>query len=183
MGKRGVSVKVEGLRELEASLKQLPKATARNVLKRVLVKAGQPIAEQAARLAPDDPRTGAPDLHTSIAVSAKVRNDVGKAAFAKVLREGGSRDDAVSALRGARREAKGAGSFATMFIGPTVDSFYGKFQEFGTVKQAAQPFMRPAWDANKEGALATIRGELGAEIDKAAKRVAKRAARKAAKAA
>lgn len=45
-------VKVEGLSDLEEALSELTKATAKNVLKRVLIKAGQPIArgaESAAR--------------------------------------------------------------------------------------------------------------------------------------
>lgn len=44
--------KVEGLKELETALKELPKATGKNVLKRVLIKAGQPIAASAERHAP-----------------------------------------------------------------------------------------------------------------------------------
>lgn len=44
--------KVEGLKELEHALKELPKATGKNVLKRVLVKAGKPIADSAESRAP-----------------------------------------------------------------------------------------------------------------------------------
>ena len=42
------------------------------------------------------------------------------------------------------------------------DSFYWKFQEFGTAKQAPQPFMRPAFESEKENAVDV----LGAELDK-----------------
>ncbi len=68
--------KVEGLAELDAVLRELPKATARNVLLRTLKKEAQPIADAAAQLAPDDPATGGKDLHSSMlvrAVSAKQR--------------------------------------------------------------------------------------------------------------
>lgn len=44
--------RVEGLSELEEALKELPKATGKNVLRRVLLKAGQPIADAAAARAP-----------------------------------------------------------------------------------------------------------------------------------
>ncbi len=44
--------KIEGLKELDEALKELPKATGKNVLKRVLLKAGQPIADAAAARAP-----------------------------------------------------------------------------------------------------------------------------------
>lgn len=53
--------------------------------------------------------------------------------------------------------------------------------EFGTVRQAARPFMRPAWDANKMKALGSIKDDLADEIEKARKRLARKAARLAAK--
>jgi HK97 gp10 family phage protein len=40
--------RIEGLRELEEALGELSKATGKNILKRVLTKAGEPIAEDAA---------------------------------------------------------------------------------------------------------------------------------------
>lgn len=174
-----VTVKVDGLRELDAALGELSKASARSVLHRVLRRAAEPIAEKARQLAPDDPATGAPDLRTSIAVSSKLRNPVGKAEFAAVMRAGGSKAEARAALREARRA--GSTSFAEMHVGPSQGGGHGVLQEFGTVHHAAQPFMRPAWEAHKEQALDIIKRDLGDEIDKAAKRAAKRAAAKAAK--
>jgi HK97 gp10 family phage protein len=44
--------KIEGLAELDEALQELPKATARNVLKRVLVEQGQPIKDAGEALAP-----------------------------------------------------------------------------------------------------------------------------------
>lgn len=49
--------------------------------------------------------------------------------------------------------------------------------EFGNEHQAAEPYMRPAWDGNKDKALDIIKSELGGEIMKAAQRLAKKAAR------
>jgi HK97 gp10 family phage protein len=169
-------VKVEGLRELEQSLKTLPRAVARNVLRRVLTKRGEPMAETMRELAPDDPTTGPHDLHRSIFVSTKIKNDVGKAEYAQVMRSGGTKDEAVAALRTARRDAAGEGSFAEVYIGPdAAHNFYGRFQEFGTSHNAPQPFMRPAWDRHKDGILKGIQDDLWAEIEKAAQRQAKRA--------
>ena len=48
-------------------------------------------------------------------------------------------------------------------------------QEFGTKDQPPQPFMRPAWDAEKRGVLEGIKDDLWAEIKKAAARLAKKA--------
>lgn len=176
------TVHVEGLRELDAALGQLTKATARAVLHRVLVKAGQPIATAAAAMAPID--TG--ELAGSIEVSSKIKNTVGNAEFAAVLRAGGSQQEAVAALRGARRSAAGSGSFAEVHVGPTKakskkDAIKRIVTEFGSVKEAPRPYMRPAWSQKKDEALAIIRRDLGDEIEKAAKRAAKRAANKAAK--
>ena len=62
--------KIEGLKELDVALQELPKATQRNVLLRVLKIEGQPITDTAKSLAPDDPRTGGRDLHSSIVMRA-----------------------------------------------------------------------------------------------------------------
>lgn len=47
-------VTVEGLKELEKALAELPRATGKNVARRTLRKAGEPIAEAGARNAPRD---------------------------------------------------------------------------------------------------------------------------------
>ena len=59
------------------------------------------------------------------------------------------------------RTAKGE---VEMFVGPTV--YYGHFVEFGTVKQSAQPYMRPAWESNKGKVLDDLGENLWAEIDR-----------------
>lgn len=173
------SFKVEGLKELDATLGELTKATGRNVLKRVLVRAAEPIREMAARLAPDDPKTTGIDLKRSIIASAKVKNTTGNAEFAAVMRGRGSEADAVSALRSARRAAKGQGSFAEIHVGPRKgrNAQVGAFQEFGTVNHPAQPFMRPAFDAQKQTALDIITRDLKGEIDKAVAKARKKKAK------
>lgn len=60
--------KIEGLRELDHALKELPRATARKVLLQTLKKEAQPIADDAASFAPDDPATGGKDLRSSMLV-------------------------------------------------------------------------------------------------------------------
>lgn len=64
---RRSTVKVEGLREVDAALGQLGKATGRNVLRRVAVRRLGPLAEDMRRLAPVD----AGDLKEGIAVTTK----------------------------------------------------------------------------------------------------------------
>jgi HK97 gp10 family phage protein len=171
-----VKVRVEGLSEMSANLGELSKATARNVLRRVLMNAGAPMADTMRRLAPDDPSTEGRDLKSSIAVSPRLKNSVGSAEFAQVMRMGGTVAQARSAMRDARRVANG--SFAEVYVGPGKGGAHGVLQEFGTINHPPQPFMRPAWDQEKDGALEIIKRELGGEIDKAVKRARVRRAKK-----
>lgn len=46
--------KIDGLKELDDALKELPRATARNVLRRTLIQQGEPIRAEGERLAPKD---------------------------------------------------------------------------------------------------------------------------------
>ena len=54
-------------------------------------------------------------------------------------------------------------------------------QEFGSANQAPQPFLRPAFDANWQQALAKAKDMLAEEIRKAAARAARKTARLARK--
>jgi hypothetical protein len=65
--------------------------------------------------------------------------------------------------------------YAEIHIGTSLSK--GLFTEFGTFKDAAQPWFRPAWEANKDAALNIIKVELKGEIEKAAKRYAKKLAK------
>lgn len=162
-----------GFKELDAALALLPKAAAKRTLQRTLVKAAQPIADAAQANAPVD--TGG--LRESIKVGTRIGNNVGKAEFADVLRGGGTKGQAVAAMRDARRNAAG-GTFAVAFVGPEKAktkraAIKAIVQEFGSVKQAPQPYLRPAWEAEKRAALAICQRELAGEIIATAKRIAK----------
>lgn len=146
-----VTVKVEGLNELQKALRQLPDSTAKGVARRVLKKAGEPVAQTARQLVPV--KEG--HLRDSIGVSTKL---------SKTQR---------------RKHRKIGKDDIEMFIGagPLPQAHH---QEFGTKDHPAQPFMRPAWDKNKRAVLEGIKGDLWEEIRKTAERVAKRAAKAAA---
>ena len=51
-------------------------------------------------------------------------------------------------------------------------------REFGTIRSAAHPFLRPAWDANKGRVLDSILDNFGAEVRAAIDRAAKRNSRR-----
>lgn len=178
---KAVKVSVSGLKELDAALGELSKSGARGVLRRALSKAAEPMRAAAERNAPE--RTGA--LKKSIIVTSKVDNKAGKAEYAAVMKGGGSKAQAVGALRDARRE-KGIGeSFAEVFMGPAKSgkraSIKAMVQEFGSVKQGAQPYMRPAFDGEAHNVIGKIKDELSTEIGKAVGRARARAAKKAGK--
>lgn len=150
-----VSVKVEGLRELDKRLRDLKRGTAKGVARRVLKKAGEPIAKKARRLAPDDPSTPPVDLHTSIEISSRQKS-------------------------GRQRLYTRPGpTTVELHIGPTRGGYpQAMMQEFGAVHHSPTPYMRPAWDSRKNVALRIVKRELGKEIDKTVARLAKRAAKK-----
>jgi HK97 gp10 family phage protein len=179
-----LKVSVSGLKELDASLGQLSKAAAKGVLTRVLMKAGEPIRDEAKRLAPKGETR---QLSENIVVSTKTgkSGDAGKDAYAEVMKSGGSKADAVSAMRAARRSQGAGDSFAAVYVGPAKsgkrNSIKAIVQEFGSVKQAPRAYLRPAFNATAGKALDVIRNLLGAEIAKAAARAAKRKAKAAGK--
>lgn len=148
---------VEGLKELDKALSEMKTAAAKGVVRRTLLKALEPMREAAAGMAPDDPATGPPDLHRSIAVADKVK--VGRR---PVINGFGFKDGMV-----------------TVFMGPTRDGYpQAIMQEFGTVKQPAQPYMRPAWDAGHGRLLDDVKTGMATEIKKTADRAARKAAKK-----
>jgi HK97 gp10 family phage protein len=169
-----VTVKVEGLREIKDALDELPKATAKNIMLRVLQQHAEPIAAAARQLVPVDQG----DLKRSIRVLArKTGGDAGKAAFAEAMRSGASRAEAGQAARAANRSAKNA---VLVLIGPGRHP-QGIMQEFGTDHHPPQPFMRPAWDRYRDALLPSIGKDMWAEIERAAVRRARKLAKAAAK--
>lgn len=164
-------IEVEGLKALDEALGQLPQSIGRAVMRRTLQAAGDPIADAARTMAKE--RTG--QLRESIAVSTKVKNSVGMAEFAAAKRAGLGDGAARSALRDARRAAKAAGevSYMEMFVGPSTRAPHAHLVEFGTVNMAPRPYLRPAWDSNKDRALGIIKRELGEQIISAAKRISR----------
>lgn len=168
------TVKIEGLDDLDAALAELGKSLGRSVLRRVGIKALQPMAAQARALAPDDPATPRSIAETIIVTTKRPpgAKSAGARAFAAARGAGLSTAEARSAAR-----AAGSGD-VEVFMGPN-RAPKNVQQEFGNSRHAAQPFMRPAWDAGARPAVEDIGRDLWAEIEKAAARKARRLARKA----
>jgi HK97 gp10 family phage protein len=168
-----MTLDVEGLKDLEAALVELGDEKVRKAsARRALVKAAKPLL--------DDMKQNAPVArgHLERGIRIGSPGNVGAQAFASVLQSGGSRDDAVAAMRDVRRSKSGV----EIAIGPGRHP-QAIFQEFGTEHHAPQPFVRPAWEGGKDKALGDIKKELWADIEKTAKRAANKAARLAKKSA
>ncbi|AZV00398.1 tail-component protein [Paracoccus phage vB_PthS_Pthi1] len=183
-----VTFKLEGFKELEATLMRLDKqATRKTVSRNALKKAGEPIKAAMEAHAPVDDGV----LKGSITISTKIKGEVGKAAYSQAMRQGFDKASAVKAMRDARRAAKGTAPPVIMYVGPGERAFHAHLVEFGTAPHivggkfagarhpgtAPQPFARPVWDANKGAALRILAEELRLQINKAIARQAKRQAK------
>jgi HK97 gp10 family phage protein len=124
------------------------KATQKNVLVRTLKKAAKPVDDMASGLAPRD--TGG--LQISIITGTQLTRRQKSSAY-----------------------KAGKLGVAEVHIGTALSR--GLFQEFGTFKMRAHPFMRPAFDAKQSEALSIIGSELWVEIKKAADRAARKRAK------
>lgn len=148
-------VRLSGFQDVGRTLREhLPKATGKNVLRRTARQALEPMRATAEARAPR--RFG--DLVRSITIGTRVA--------------GGSR--AVHVGGGRIRAASKAG--VSMHMGPGRHP-QAITQEFGTFKEPAQPYMRPAWDAHHQEALDIIATNLWSNIKAAVERRARRAAR------
>lgn len=158
-------VRVEGLKQLEDKLiRLLPAKTGKRVIERALVVASKPMV----KLAKD---------------------------FAKKGDTSGALSIAIGPLRGSKASTRQGRKAGTIFIGPRrsnrramavyVDFYFNRtgrsispaeFQdgirhghliEFGTKRQAKQPFLRPAFDAQARPTVKRFGKVLAKEIDKA----------------
>jgi HK97 gp10 family phage protein len=154
------AIELTGFRELEQSLRQLPKATGKNVLRRVAKGALEPMAQIAASKAPH--RTGR--LAYSITVSEKRTRRAKKSTTRFV--GGGFRAAASKGIEMAMGPAGGLGTLQ-----------YASFDEFGTIDTPAFGYMRAAWDGGAYNALDYVKGQLSVEIDKSTAKFLKKQGR------
>jgi HK97 gp10 family phage protein len=147
-------VRLEGFADLERELQRLGKVTTQKAsLRRALRKAAQPVADMAQSLAPRDTDT----LQVSVGIGTKLTKRQ-----ARLHRKMHAND------RAAVEMFVGAGGLAR-----------ATQMEFGNFKDAPQPFMRPAWDAEGMATLDRLKTELWADIQREIARQERRAARRA----
>ena len=131
-------MKLEGASKFFNGLKELDLSKQQSVMRKMLLKAAEPIRETAERLVPIS--QDAPHLVDHILAKSVTK----------------VQDDAVGEMR-----TLGDHEWAVA-IGPSADLFYGFFQEYGTVAHGAQPFMRPAFDQSSDAVLKSLQDDIWA---------------------
>jgi len=161
---------VQGLSDLQRAMNELPKEIKRGgIIIRALRSAGAIIRDAAKRNAPVLPISEENERRQSGAIRANIVSYVTT-----------MYDNMITAIirvrsRGYIFENEGfrQRKDASLEGNPN----YWWLQEFGTSTHRAQPFMRPAFEANKQAALSAIKEGLQQEITKAARKWARKAHR------
>lgn len=144
-----VTFSMDGLRELENALQELPEATARNNGRKALRAGATPIL--------DDYVSRAPRLTGRMVESANIGTKLSRR------------------QRAAHRKVDDRDN-VEMFVGPGPDPAAVQ-NEFGNEHQAAQPALIPAFENNKRRAIDIIGDELGKQIAASTKRLARKLAK------
>lgn len=149
-----VGYKVEGLKELDELLAELPSKIAGTVLRQAVMDSAKPALWSAIYLAP-----------YSLVYRKGSKRHPEQARYPGMLKKN-------IILRSQSPKAKNDFN-AEAVVGFTKRAYYGSFVEFGTSKMSARPFLRPAADATREESVAKFGDYLAARIAKAHERLKK----------
>lgn len=149
-GREFITARLDGAKELEEVLEQLPKAMGKKVLRDAAKVALVPVLVDA---------------------MAGARQDVGivsgKYRYSYTINS--------SLTSRQRRAAKAAGEGGNVDVYVGSNDFKAHLIEFGTRFMRAVPVLRPAWDANKDKVFKIFFDEIGGNLSKAAARLFKKA--------
>lgn len=143
------SVRTAGFSELDAALGEFKKGTGRNILRRAALEALQPMADVMEAKAPK--LEG--DLKSAVGVGTK---------RAKGARKHFRETSTVEVYAGVKLVGGGMPPQATQ-------------QEFGNENHGPQPFVRPAWDEERDATLDRSRNAITMQIDAATVRARRKA--------
>lgn len=145
--------RIEGLDDLARALREMPKDVRENALRAGMRAGSVTIQREAARRAPVD--TGRMQRNVYVKRIRELVTSVSEGWFVGVR------------MGPKRKKDKTTGQMTKDYSN---DAFYWRFVEFGTRHVMARPFMRPAFEAMKEAAVAAIAKRLQARIRKWEKR-------------
>lgn len=149
---RWSGTKIEGLKDINKVLGELPKGLGKSTLIRFGKKRLEPMRDAAKARAPKKTH----ELENSIMVGTRQ----GRAGNTKKA-------------RGVDRAA------VEIFMGPSEDGYPQAVpEEFGSPNNSPNGYMRGAWDEHNGALLTDIQADLSTAVDQTAKRFAKRQARR-----
>lgn len=155
-------MELKGLAALKRQLDELPDKLAVKVLAKAARKAFLPVIEAARSMAPVHRGV----LRDSIKISVK-KPSKGDPIVVVGLKIAGARAKADNRSL-TKKQARALKASGEQNI--DIPSRRWHFAEFGTAYAAAHPFIRPAWDANVNGMVESLKTELAREIQSALKR-------------
>jgi HK97 gp10 family phage protein len=144
---------IKGLSELSAALKELPLRIARNALRQSVARGAVVIRDEAKAKAPVSSGPSAPGdtLPGTLKRSIVIKHDRERSTPT-------SQTYVVAVRHGKQYRNQGKKGNRSQ------DAYYWRWVEFGTVKMSARPFMRPAFETQKEAAVQEIARVLAERI-------------------
>lgn len=157
-------MRIDGLKELQNALKELPKEIQKRPLRSAVSAGAKVIADEAINKAPQG-ETG--NLRKSIyRYRSRRQSPTGKETFLVGVRKGKAKYANTSRNRRLGRVGK---TYQTQG-----EAYYWRFVEFGTSSQPARPFLRPAFENSKERAVQVMKERLGKAIETQARKLARK---------
>lgn len=159
-----MTIEVQGLKELQRYLHQLPQEIQKRPLRSAVAAGAKVISDAAINNAPQG-ETG--NLRKSIyRYRSRSQSATGKETFLVGVRKGKAKfkDNARN-----RRLGRVGKTYQTQG-----EAYYWRFVEFGTSKLSARPFLRPAFERNKEEAVKVMKDRLRRSIEQQAKKLVKK---------
>lgn len=156
-----VSIKIDGLKELQRALELLPKEIQGRPLKSAVSAGAKVILDEAINKAPVG-ETG--NLRKALyRYRSRSQSTVGKETYLVGVRKG-------KGIYGNTRLNRRLGRVGKKYT-TQGEAYYWRFVEFGTSKMSAKPFLRPAFESQKERAVQIIKERLGKAIEAQARKL------------
>ncbi|CAN5335385.1 hypothetical protein BH10PSE12_BH10PSE12_02720 [soil metagenome] len=155
-----MSIHINGAKEVEALLKQLPERLAKNVTTNALRAGARIIAKRAREIVVANPSIDSGLLAKNITARARRRSRQGRAYGAATVSVGVARVAKMVVRKGKKKAEKAS------------PSRYAHLVEFGHDNVPAEPFLRPALDEKAIEAITRIGEFLGRGVEREAAKLA-----------
>jgi HK97 gp10 family phage protein len=157
-----ISMKVEGLRELNKALQELPLQVRGRPLRSATQKAAAVIRNEARARVPVDTGLLKREIITS---RSRRQSGEGRETYSIMVKQLTKKYADTKANRRNKRVNK---KYKVEGL-----AYYWRFIEFGTSKMAARPFLRKAFETKQREAVEVLRKALGDAIQKQARKIRK----------